>query len=164
MYSPTVGLYRDMRCKYTNVLTIILLFSSVILLIQMNNSNKHVSVTSDSQSSSQGLKVSAGKGGQVFGTLQICKDTRVFNDRVKKIEKTDKHLAEYLRQTRPLSLRVAKLTEMGDTEAGTLPVEKTNITNKTQTVIYNRINKCGSSTLLSISQSLTQEYYPCLLF
>ena len=145
----------DMMCKYTNILTIILLVSSLMLLIQMKNSNKPIPDTSDNLSSSKGLKVSAGKGGIVFGTLQICKDTRVFNEKVKKIEKTDKDLAEYLRQTRPLSLRVDKLTEMGDTEANNLPVVKTNITSKTQTIIYNRINKCGSSTLLSISPSLT---------
>ena len=76
------------------------LFSLILIAFKPNHN----------MSSSKGLKVSAGKGGIVFGTLQICKDTRVFNERVKKIEKTDKDLAEYLRQTRPLSLRVAKLT------------------------------------------------------
>ena len=73
----------------------------------------------------------------------------VFKERVRKIAKTDKHLAEYLRKTRPISVKCAHLTERGDPQAMLLPVIKSNIITKTDTVIYNRINKCGSSTLLS---------------
>ena len=88
-------------------------------------------------------------GGQVFGTLQIFKDPREFRIRVRTISRTNRHLAEYLTKTHPLSLKFAHLTEMGDAQAMALPVIRTNQTIKSETVIYNRINKCGSSTLLS---------------
>ena len=143
-----------MRCKYTKIFLAIFIFLVVMLIIDQNRSygDHHVSdLGSDNVSLRIVAKGSTWKGGIVFGTLQICKDTKVFKDKVMKIEKTDKPLAEYLRQTRPLSIKFAHLTEMGDPQALALPVIKTNITTKTETIIYNRINKCGSSTLLSMT-------------
>ena len=93
------------------------------------------------------------KGGMIFGTLQICKNTQIFNQRLRKIQQTNKHVAAYLKKTRPLSLKFAKLTNMFDPEASALPVVKSDNVRETETVIYNRINKCGSSTTLSKMRS-----------
>ena len=142
--------FLDMRFKHAKSFLIISIFVIVILLMKQQRplSSQHSSDNNITPSSNG--KGSTWKGGIVFGTLQICKDHKVFKERVMKIEKTDKHLAEYLRKTRPLSVKFAHLTEMGDPQAMALPVIKTNSTTKTDTVIYNRINKCGSSTLLSM--------------
>ena len=96
------------------------------------------------------------RGSLILGTLQTCKDNKSFEERVKNIEANDERVAEYLRKTRSLSVKFSKLTEMKDSQANALPVVKRNAIKPTETLIYNRINKCGSSTLLSTH--LNNEY------
>ena len=142
-----------MRCRYTKWSLVIIVILSIILLVSYSpNESQNSEYTSGNvlEKRTHEGKPNSQKGGLVLETLQVLKDPKEFSEKVNKIGKKDWHLAKYLMNTRVLSVKFAKLTEMGDPQAMALPVVKTNSSTKTDTVIYNRINKCGSSTLLSM--------------
>ena len=151
-----------MRCIYTKWALAILVIFLLFLLVSYNpdeseNSEYTLDTIKQKRRRISKVKPNLQKGGLVLETLQVLKDPKEFSETVNKIGWKDWHLAEYLINTRAFSVKFAKLTKMGNPQAMALPVIKKNATRKTETIIYNRINKCGSSTLLS-------EYCPLLSF
>ena len=143
--SYLVRLLRTNLLKLGTWISAIFIASFVFVLLVKEKSQFKASARSGVKD--EGLKVMSSAA---FSILQTVRDHQEFNKKVSEIRRKNPKLGHYLKKSQRLSEKFYQLTLMSDKEAVSLPVKAVKTVNKTsKVIIYNRISKTGSSTLLS---------------